>query len=78
VIKQEDGRRDRSQIQARLPLPGPASQKPPPAKTWPSSRAPMASLEQARGIGGLPGGVPGRAGAACLPLPLISCWFVHY
>jgi hypothetical protein len=40
VIKQKDGRRNRYQIQAHLPLPEPATQEPPSAKSSPSSRAP--------------------------------------
>jgi DNA-binding IclR family transcriptional regulator len=33
VIKQKDGRRNRYQIQAHLPLPEPATQEPPSAKS---------------------------------------------
>jgi hypothetical protein len=40
VVKQKDGRRNRYQIQAHLPLPEPASQDPPSATSSPSSRAP--------------------------------------
>jgi hypothetical protein len=40
VVKQKDGRRNRYQIQAHLPLPDPTSQHPPSAKSSPSSRAP--------------------------------------
>ena len=40
VIKQKDGRRNRYQVQALLPLPEPATGNPPSAKSSPSSRAP--------------------------------------
>ena len=40
LVKQKDGRRNRYQIQAHLPLPEPASRgTPPSAKSWPSSPA---------------------------------------
>jgi hypothetical protein len=40
AVKHKDGRRNRYQIQAHMPLPEPASQHPPSAKSSPSSRAP--------------------------------------
>ena len=41
IVKQKNGRRNRYQIQAHLPLPEPASQRnPPPATSWPCSRVP--------------------------------------
>jgi hypothetical protein len=40
VVKEKDRRRNRYQIQAHMPLPEPASQHPPSAKSSPSSRAP--------------------------------------
>lgn len=39
ISKQKDGRRNRYQIQPHMPLPGPASQGPLSAKSWPSSPA---------------------------------------
>ena len=39
LVKQKDGRRNRYQIQAHLPLPEPASRERTSAKSWPSSRA---------------------------------------
>ena len=39
VVKQKNGRRNRYQIQARLPLPGPAPGNPPSATSSPSSPA---------------------------------------
>ena len=36
VVKHKDGRRNRYQIQAHLPLPETDSRKPPSARSWPS------------------------------------------
>jgi hypothetical protein len=40
VAKQKDGRRNRYQVQAHLPLPEPAAREPAIGESWPSSRAP--------------------------------------
>jgi hypothetical protein len=40
VAKQKDGRRNRYQVQAHLPLPEPAAREPAISESWPSSRAP--------------------------------------
>ena len=40
VEKQKDGRRNRCQVQAHLPLPEPAAREPAIGESWPSSRAP--------------------------------------
>ena len=40
VVKHKDGRRNRYQIQAHLPLPNPPAKNPPSARCWPSSPAP--------------------------------------
>jgi Winged helix DNA-binding domain len=43
VTKHKDGRRNRYQVPAHLPLPEPATRgtRPPSANSWPSSRAPQ-------------------------------------
>jgi hypothetical protein len=41
VVRQKDGRRNRYQIQAHLPLPEPAGGNAPWAKSWPCLRTPM-------------------------------------
>jgi hypothetical protein len=45
VIKQKDGRRNRYQIQARLPLPEPATQEPAIGEVLALSRAPGTRLQ---------------------------------
>ena len=57
LVKQKDGRRNRYQIQAHLPMPEPPAGNAPSAKSWPSSRATTGppSKRMAEPVGSGPG-----------------------
>jgi hypothetical protein len=70
VIKLKDGRRNRYQVQAHLPVPGPAPGNPPSAKLSPSSQPRAGSSP---GTPGRVTAISAAAGRACGPRQRVRC-----